>query len=926
MNPLKPLGNKIKGAIKAKIIGILVAIVGLSLALMLAIGTTLYVVGAAQDFIDNIKNFFVNAWGSLFGDSDGDGDSVPDIDNMTAVEFEEWVNDAENLYAVYDSGSFQLTAFDQMMIDNATVKSIFTSIHDYNNKRKNTTDLTYTYRIETQSKLKDKKYEDLHRGTSSDGMTETIYTIDSDSKSRPKGISYSKKRTVSVNRASAEVEAADGDAAVDLFKLRWQPIFAACAVVAQDLGEQWGENSSVDFSKDSLEDIDVTNYYLTDEQINYIIDLFYFDADYLFDPITERVSFSNTYKFKDMASKKCAFTTKLQFTDTTRISERIPAFAPNVIYNGYEKFIYHYKDYCDESGNVLFKQCDSITYELNGYEIITYLQEIDPEFDYDTFLEILDELPASDDLYERYNQDEFKLDGDYTYTHEYYEGGAIGVYFISSDSSGDSGDGGNTEQSTSETTVPIPYYDYDGLTDDLRYLVLYADEEADKDYGLYEVNKYAFMPMNYSLNLTQEQILYVLDNWTFVQLDASTWELFDSEDAREKTAEVLYTFQNESNANILFYISLFKSMNKYIGGGTLRYYYNYFQIEATEADYTIEGTIYEDCKSKYGDDAWECLKNELAFFQTNIVGAGQLNYFLLGWYGYDGKSYDTITKSYNYPYFDLSMPWTDESHWVMQGQSIQHNITGGIGWTNTCTQYYVDVANLAYGWANNNGVPFEGLTFNTDSLSGELMGDALYEFWSKEIQSEYFSAIGHPEIALPLMANWYVDHIYTYQKTEYPEKASANALSNNMGYTISGVCGYYDCPLIENSVRDDCSGFACAYASLVAGTYISATDTATMAAGYSGFTDNGFVKLSTEDINVADLQIGDILIFSGKSNGKAYGHAEVFVDTNKSFGWGAVHNSYPSSSNAWIDAEDHTQILHGTKSYTVVYRYVGNQE
>ena len=56
------------------------------------------------------------------------------------------------------------------------------------------------------------------------------------------------------------------------FDVRWQPIFAMCAVVAKDNYDHWGNDT--DLGSTSLKDADLSNYFLSNAQINDIIEIF----------------------------------------------------------------------------------------------------------------------------------------------------------------------------------------------------------------------------------------------------------------------------------------------------------------------------------------------------------------------------------------------------------------------------------------------------------------------------------------------------------------------------------------------------------------------------------------------------------------------------------------------------------------------------
>jgi len=122
------------------------------------------------------------------------------------------------------------------------------------------------------------------------------------------------------------------------------------------------------------------------------------------------------------------------------------------------------------------------------------------------------------------------------------------------------------------------------------------------------------------------------------------------------------------------------------------------------------------------------------------------------------------------------------------------------------------------------------------------------------------------------MGKWYEQNIHTYQGTKGNEPLKGKV--------------WYDCPLINSKVADDCSGFVQACLRLH-GVNCPSIATATMQeqSFMKLMKDAGFVHLPYSREN---LKPGDIVC------GKASTHTEIFAgeggSKGKSFSWGNIHD------------------------------------
>ena len=168
---------------------------------------------------------------------------------------------------------------------------------------------------------------------------------------------------------------------------------------------------------------------------------------------------------------------------------------------------------------------------------------------------------------------------------------------------------------------------------------------------------------------------------------------------------------------------------------------------------------------------------------------------------------------------------------------------------------------------------------------------------------------GDVKAKLEEMAYWYINNVNKYSMNE----------------TVY-------IPLLNASYRKDCSGFAVAYMSYVAGVNFSGVGTLSMVNPNDSWaqkaSEHGWKAYTSDQIGSVDnLQLGDVLIADNRySYSKLGQHAEVYVDSSHTFGWGSKKTEYPS--NITIRAESSGGHIHLRDSiekhdYITVYRYEG---
>lgn len=177
--------------------------------------------------------------------------------------------------------------------------------------------------------------------------------------------------------------------------------------------------------------------------------------------------------------------------------------------------------------------------------------------------------------------------------------------------------------------------------------------------------------------------------------------------------------------------------------------------------------------------------------------------------------------------------------------------------------------------------------------------------------------------ALETVTKWYIEHIPTYQGdirkgTDKPSKAATDWQDNYI--TINGeskrygdlkrVEGrtYYPCDLLGSfddgfEAGDDCSGFTATYIRFllhnknVVGNFSTANLCGT-GDTHNALLQNGFIcidisKMVDKDgyptFKLSDLVPGDIMVAYKEGS---YGHAEIYVSPEETFGWGAARDTY----------------------------------
>lgn len=147
----------------------------------------------------------------------------------------------------------------------------------------------------------------------------------------------------------------------------------------------------------------------------------------------------------------------------------------------------------------------------------------------------------------------------------------------------------------------------------------------------------------------------------------------------------------------------------------------------------------------------------------------------------------------------------------------------------------------------------------------------------------------------------------------------------NIGVYDQGL--YVPSPFMTEPVRADCTGFTAAYMARVAG-----ADVRTSWSGEMVYPDGewaqevaqlGWKAFSSDEIG--ELQMGDVLVaHSGALYCTEGEHAEVYIDSSHTFGWGSAKTSYPSEKTITKDVSGgHVHFRDSGHDYITIYRYEG---
>lgn len=499
----------------------------------------------------------------------------------------------------------------------------------------------------------------------------------------------------------------------DLFYIDWQPVVALCILKIQENYLNWGD---YDTSDGYMEDGEAV-YYLSDEEIDEIIDIFAYKYDYKRD-IGQRDGVNSVdLTFDELSSVRGYgyFLTTTRGEDTmdedgfvwnSRITVRTPYIAPASISNSYISCVYNYE--LQGNGQVLVSR-SCVVDPQKFYERV---KECIGGFRRYLFLDVLERLPDGEGMTAYYEELLFAEDTDAyeIYADDSSECPLIGLYV---DNRLSMGSGLSYADSGEGVIVKLQPY-VTGSDEDIIRSRIYPGEwlvEEGNTYGEWLVSAEALAPLDVSDNLSQDQILTLLTDSDVLTANIRESVLLNSEQARKDTAECLYKFQERNNASVCGLLAIMRQEGGFTSGVAVRGW-NFFNISVgSSSDYSgINGySRFRDYKSVfdssvntsapdgyYETDAVNALSAQIDWIYLNYWSRGQNTYYSMSFNGYNGEAgtdaYAGLSHCYCPPWDDRAMPYSNDSYRTYYGNdgSVMTFAPWGSsnasyrGWVNNC--------------------------------------------------------------------------------------------------------------------------------------------------------------------------------------------------------------------------------------------------
>ncbi len=277
-----------------------------------------------------------------------------------------------------------------------------------------------------------------------------------------------------------------------------------------------------------------------------------------------------------------------------------------------------------------------------------------------------------------------------------------------------------------------------------------------------------------------------------------------------------------------------------------------------------------------------------------------------------GLGVNDLHKIDNYitAYKSLIAKYPNNNFYVLSVNPVDESKTGANGYTVTNADIENFNKKLASNFPNNYIDSYSSLT-SIGTSDGLHYDSDTYKSLNSIVTSNISSsgkvmcgASGNLASSLEDVANWYIQNVSKYDQSLYVQS-----------------------PFTTSKVRADCSGFAVAYMSYVAGTDIPISYSGEMIYPNGQWAQNisqyGWKAYSSDEVGT--LQTGDVLISQAgvlySTKGK---HAEIYVDEFSTFGWGSVKTQYPTSNAIQtINSGGHVHFMDSTHDYITIYRYEG---
>lgn len=646
------------------------------------------------------------------------------VSSGSSLTYEEWVNDSSLVYDAITKDGLVLTDSELLYLDVETFKRILEAIKRYENRKKESLLIVYDYKYIAfeAATSEDKELELLSGPVSVAAEDETedkseAENASEESEKLPYYIPIEEKRsgTVALERGDLEYfEQFD----LDVVKLRWQPVVALASCVIQSNFKNWGS-----YADTSWNGADMENYYLSDEMIEDIIEVFYFKSEYYLDAIEKGQMFYHPEDFFSEGNIAYLY----EYTDEGEGPERvikeklIPAQAPLSFGNSFMSYTYGYEKDTraitvieeiedTESGTVKVSLSSDYkdiyvlkerTFTLIPELFVQKCKELAPRFSKENFLMQLKLLPGSMDLYWFYRDEIFKKAESYEITSvttkDQGECAAIGIEYATPESLSQ---GGMLGWEDGAYTIPL----YAETTDIYGVTPAAFLEDGEGEAKLLRVTTEAMRPLTVSDELTVAQIYRVLKNSSALREARQKSPLLRNNQIMQLTAQCLYDYQEESGNSVLGLMAIMTQE----GGWKSTYAvngWNFFHIRPSgsvpelvipkgeELWHTGFGNykqLYEKSDTPYGEGCVNALHAQIDSVGRNYWNnsKGQNTFYLMCFYGYDNVSLSTITHSYCPPWQDNAMPYSKDSYYVSgSGEKVYlwpNTHAGYTGWINKC--------------------------------------------------------------------------------------------------------------------------------------------------------------------------------------------------------------------------------------------------
>ena len=680
-NAFDEVSDLVKRKVKAKVLKIVLKIL-IAIGPMLLIFLCAFIViggvlSVGDEIVDAIKDFFGYS---------------------TEEEAEAVVDDLDIMIEAFESGQISLSNTSLAFMDQATVLRILNAVKAYDDGRMGqASGIQYGNRKEDTETSMSFPEMDVYGELVNEPLTWELLNTKYDTEWR-----------TADTFSRSDVEAAMTLDGKGFFDIKWQEIFVVCAMAARNNIENHEiRNDDKDFSNASLDEINMSEYFLTDEDIDRIINIFLYDFSYWFDPVANYEQRGTTkYSFRSFMNLASGFHLETEFSEWSREEPqyitgadgtmvpvyeydydedgnwsivtdengipkikyetittyyrdtyRVPDFAPRNVKNAFTTFTYNYYD--EATG--LDAICVGRRKVVEPDRLIAACEAVCGEFDLDEFIELLSILPQTEELCEYYRSFE-KTEYGYTpivsETSDPRECSSIGVIYTRGYNDGDGAGsaGGGTATGWEDwdlETTDIVYGDYINEDAGIHRIAVKVDGE---NFGIWKLHETALRDYTVSEELTVEELMYLFHNNSYFANNTNV--LFSTEENKRKTAETLVDIQNENGISVLFFLGIMRiedalSTNK----GA---HWNYFNIEASDK-YGRPGIAASPRFCDYTqicDSPWSALEKEIKSIYTwYSVNYGQNNAFQFCFMGYSQPDWSLVYHSYCPAWDDCSFPW-----------------------------------------------------------------------------------------------------------------------------------------------------------------------------------------------------------------------------------------------------------------------------